>query len=336
MAGQSSLTRTYYDLATSTIENFMDSGKLYDAVFENNAILNKMQEMGSVKIIAGGERLSGGIMDKSNGTITSYSGTDELNVTLQQMSTRWFLSPKLYAVSVGISGDDMTSNRGPEAFVDMLSERMENAAMTIADRVGTDIAEDDGTGNSSKNITGLPAMIKTDPTTGQYAQIDSSVNTKWRNQVDTSVGSVATAGVSALRGLYNDIAKGSLREGGAMPDVAFTTQTVHEAYEALLFPRFRIQDNGGPGGASGNLGNGKVYYKNCELMWDPHITTTGVLYMWCSRFVDLVVYRDRNFEMDPSGLQKPINQDAKIGQIFFKGNLCTKLRNKTGKLTGLT
>ena len=336
MAGESTLSRTYYDLATTTIENIMDSGKLYDAVFENNAILNKMNEMGSIKIISGGERLSGGIMDKSNGTVTSYSGTDEFNVTLQQMSTRWFLSPKLYAVSVGISGDDATSNRGPEAFVNMLTERVENASLTISDRVGTDIAEDDGTGNSSKNITGLPAMIKTDPTTGTYAQIDSSVNTKWRNQVQTSVGDVATAGMGFLRSLYNDIAKGSLREGSAVPDCAFTTQTVHESFEALLYPRYRIADGGGPNAAGGNLGNGKVYYKNCEIMWDPHITTTGVFYMWASRFVDLVVYRDRNFEMDPSGLQKPINQDAKIGQIFFKGNLVTKLRNKTGKGTGLT
>ena len=174
MAGESVLSRTYYDLATTTMENFLNSGKLYDIVFDHDAVARKFRD--NVKVIQGGERLSGGVMDKKSQGTKSYSGTESLNVNISNVSTRWFLSNKLYAQPVGISGDDETSNRGPEAFINMLTERMENASLTLADRFSTDLCEDDGTGNSSKNITGLPAMVKTDPTTGTYANIDASVN----------------------------------------------------------------------------------------------------------------------------------------------------------------
>ena len=334
MAGESTLSKTYTDLATTTFENVANSGKLWDIVFENNVILNKFRELGMTREIAGGERLSGGVMDKKP-TTRSYTGTEELPVTIANIGTRWFLSPKLYATPVGISGDDMTSNRGPEAFVNMLTERIENGALESADAVAGDIAEDDGTGNSGKNITGFPAMMPSDPTTGTYAQINSATNTKWRSTSKTSVGSVATAGVASLRTLYNDIGKTGTREGSMFPDIAFTEQAIHEAYEALLLPRMRIQD-GGATVMDGNLGNGRVFYKGMEIVWAPQITTTGVLFAMASAAVDLTIYRDRNFEMDDVGLQKPVNQDARIGQIFFKGNLVTYGRNKTGSQRGLS
>ncbi len=67
MAGESVLSRTYYDLATTTMENFLNSGKLYDIVFDHDAVARKFRD--NVKVIQGGERLSGRVMDKkSQGT----------------------------------------------------------------------------------------------------------------------------------------------------------------------------------------------------------------------------------------------------------------------------
>lgn len=332
MAGESSLTRTYYDLATATIENYVNSQRLFDAIFEGSKVLMDLRDR--VRVVTGGERLSGGINDKSQ-TAASYSGTEGLNVNIANISTRWFLSPKLYYRSVGIDGDTMTSNRGVEAFFNILEARMSEAENAIADKIATDICEDDGTGNSSKNIDGFPAMMATTTTSGTYASINSATNTKWRNQIDATVGSTATSFLPAMRTLYNNIMKGGMGQGGRPPNRAYTTQTVHEALEALLYPMFRF-NGGGSSAPDANLGVGDVYYKNMPISWDPHITTTGVFYCYDDQAVELLVYRGRNFEMDDEGLQKPVNQDARIGQVFFKGNLVCYNRTKTGKMTGLT
>jgi len=135
----------------------------------------------------------------------------------------------------------------------------------------------------------------------------------------------------ALRTVYNDCKQG---KGGAnsAPDFIITTQAVHEAMEALMFPQVRYEQNPSSGA---DAGISKLMFKSAEVVWDDYCTS-GMMYVLNSDHIGLFVHPDADFSMSDGGFQKPINQDALIAQIFFQGNLFTNNRRKLGKLAGIS
>tara|TARA_R100000700_G_C3133809_1_gene117985 strand:- start:432 stop:845 length:414 start_codon:yes stop_codon:yes gene_type:complete len=137
--------------------------------------------------------------------------------------------------------------------------------------------------------------------------------------------------MSNLRTLMNDCTKGA---GGVdtSPDAIFTTQTVHEGLEALLFPMVRYQPN--PGGGA-DAGIETLKFKGASIMWDVKCTS-GELHAVNSAHIGMFVHKDANFAMADGGFQRPTNQDAFLTQILAQLNLVTNNRRKGGKLSGLT
>ncbi len=332
MAGEGTLSDTYKDLLTTTMRTYLESGKLTDNIFSASPVLDWLRSGDRIKMVSGGERLSVGIMDKKNGTAKSYSGYDPLDITPAEISTRAFFQWKLYSVSVVISGDDLTSNSGDAAVLNLLKERQANAELSLGDKVATGVMTD-GTGNGSKDITGLEAMIATTTTSGTYAGINRANNTRWRNKVSASVGAAATALLPAMRTIYNDCSEGR-GTMSSQPDFGATTQTVHEALEALIYPMFRLQQTATA--VDANIGVGGIRYKNMRIEWDPYIDTSGLFYLLNSKHIWLVVHSARNFVMADEGFQKPVNGDSLISQILAKLQLVTNCDIKLGKMTGIT
>ena len=86
-----------------------------------------------------------------------------------------------YAAAVTISGLEMLQNSGKEAFIDLLEGRVKVAEGQLRNRMDYDLYQD-GTGNASKNITGLALAIPDDPTTGTYGGISRGSFNFWRSQ----------------------------------------------------------------------------------------------------------------------------------------------------------
>src|SRR3990167_58603 len=330
--GETSLTLTYGPLLTTTLMKVLDSNVIHENVFNNDPMLQWMKSGQRIKVIDGGERIRVNIMWSKNSTAKWYSDYDTLDTTAQIGQTPAFFNWKQGSVSISVSGNELRLNKGPSRLVNLQQDKIAQATSSLTDLLAIG-AYSDGTGQSSTQMTGLEAMIATTITSGTYASINFGTNTAWRNQIEATVGAAATNLIPKMRTLYNSCSqgKGGLFQG---PDAIFTTQTVYEALEALIFPMFRYSDT-----SKVNVGIGKensgLMFKGASVMWDAYCTS-GDLYMLNSNNVMMFIHQDANLSMAEGGFQKPINQDALVTQILFQGNMATNNRRKLGKLQGIT
>ena len=330
MAGEATISRTYEAFLATTLDQYLESNKMFDNIADATPGLRWYMTGNRLKVVTGGDFLSVGIMHELNTTAGSYSGYEQLDVTPQEGMTRAFLDPKQYSATISISGDEMTGNMGEAELVDLLMAKTDQAEVSLADQLSQGVFSD-GTGNSSKDITGLIAMVDPSPATGTYANINAANNAAWRNNAASSVGSAATNLLSNLRTQYNNCSQGK-GAMGTRPDYIVTTQTVHEALEAILFPMFQFTGSQGESGA--NAGVTELAYKAATVEWDADCDS-GNLYILDSAHTWMAVYRGRNME-SAGPLQRPVNQDALITQVLWKGNIITPARKKLAVLDGIT
>ncbi len=329
-AGDTSDTRTIRSLLASTLENTLESGVVQDAIFDAAPLIRRLREAGQLKVKSGGERIRVSLDYAKNTTAGSYSDLDPLDVTRQQTQTAAFFNWKQYSTSVVISGREMRINKDSTSkLFDLLDARVNNAAKSLVDSIATGVYSD-GTGNGSKDITGLEAAIETTPGTTSYASVPTA-NTAWRNKVQASAGSAAVNLVPYLRSIRNQCSQGS--EGfDSRPNLYVTTRTVHETYEAQLQPQVRYEQNPA-GGADAAMST--LLFDNSPFIWSDYCTS-GTCYVLNLNHLYLFVHEDADFDESDEGLQKPINQDSLVEQVLFMGNEAVNNRRKVGKINGLT
>lgn len=328
-AHSTSDSRTIQSLLASTLENTLQSGVVQDAIFDATPLTKRLRDAGQLRVVSGGERLRIAIDSAKNGTAKSYNDLDALDITRQQTQTSAFYAWKEYSSSVVISGRERNINKDSDSkLFDLLQGRLNNAVKSLIDNITTGIYAD-GTGNGSKDITGLEAIIETTPGTTSYASVPTA-NTAWRNKVSTGVGASAVNLLPELRSVTNQCSQGS--EGAdSSPNLYVTTRTVHEGYEASLQPQARYQMSN----MAADGGINTLTFKGMPFIWSDYCTS-GTCYVLNLNHLYLFVHEDANFSPSGEGLQKPINQNSGVDQMFFMGNMLADNRRKQGKLTGLT
>ena len=328
--GASTLSRTYGPLLSTTLDKILSSGAIQDNVYDATPTLDWFRGGGRIKVVDGGERIRIPVMTGKNNTFKWYSDYEILDVTPQAGLTTAFFNWKQGAVSVSISGNELRQNSGTAKIADLMKEKIRNANNSLADNVATGIFSD-GTGSSSKQLTGLAALVDQTPATDTFAQINPVTNTSWRNKANASVGAAAVNLIPDLRSIMNQCSQG--REGAAgKPDFVVTTRTIHESAEALVTPRVRYQPN--PSGGA-DLGVDSVMFKGAKLIWDDYCTS-GTAYVLSSPHIMLFIHSAANFAMSEEGFQKPIDQDALTTQVLVQLNMATNNRRKHGVLGGIT
>jgi hypothetical protein len=244
--------------------------------------------------------------------------------------TAAFYTWKQGSVSVSVHGRELRSNKGPARITGLQQEKIQQASLSLVDILATGIFSD-GTASASKQLTGLAALNETTPGTTSYGSIATGL-TAWQNQVQPSVGAAAVNMLPKLRTLWNDCKQGKGGAASSAPDFGVTTQVVHEALEALIFPQVRYQPNPRGGADSGIQ---SLLFKGTPIEWDDYCTS-GELHLLNSQTLCLFIHSDANLAMAEGGFQKPINQDALVTQILAQLNLACNNRRKNGKLTGIT
>ena len=291
---------------------------LQDAIFQKIPLfmwLDSKQRLSQ----AGGASIITPLMFGKNTTAGAYSGYGTLDTTPQEGITaaqwRW----KQYFTSISISGSEEMQNAGENGLIRLLEAKVKQAELSLRDRLGIDAW---AATQVSSRLEALPVVVAT---ANSVADISQTANSWWQAQV-TASGSFAAQGLSDMRLLFNNIAKQSL-SGGA-PDYLCGTQSVYEFYEGSLQPQQRFSDS-----KMASAGFQNVNYKGATFTWDPNVPS-GNLFMLSSDALSLVVHSQRNFVTTP--FVKPSNQDARVAQILWMGNVvCDNIR-RLGKLTGLT
>jgi hypothetical protein len=148
-------------------------------------------------------------------------------------------------------------------------------------------------------------------------------NAWWQAKVATSAGSFAAGGIDAMRTKYNDVTRGADK-----CDLIITDQTNFERFEKILQPQERFTDATMADGGFQNL-----KFKGAPVTFDSYCTA-GYMYFLNSDYLQLAVHRDAN--MTTTDFVKPDNQDAKVAQILFMGELTVSNRSRQGLISGFT
>ena len=322
------------DIIATTIQH--RSGELADNVTNNNALLRKLKAKGNVRPFGGGNVILEEIMYSEATTITanSYSGYETINVGQNSPISAAQFSLTQYAGSVTMSGLEMLQNSGKEQIIDLMEGRMRVAEAQLANRIDYD-AYLDGTGNASKNLTGLSAAVADAPTTGTYGGISRTTWAFWRNQFYRGVTDGGAAVSAANIQQYMTTLALRCVRGSNKPDLWIGDATYFAFYVNSLQSIQRITSTSGEGKAGAGFGPELAFYGGgmgatvcmgggVNNVVDTAGNTGGATaaHMWAlnTDYIFFRPHRDRNF-VPIGGERQSVNQDAVVKLIGWAGNI---------------
>lgn len=230
------------------------------------------------KNFAGGQRFVF-VVDLSKGTgDLSYADADEVQtarldtVTIGQIDTVEYLAP------VARTFRERDKHRGDPAVVaDAWGEQLRKAMKRLADQLNGHIITDDGTGNSSKRITGFPGWVAADPTTGTIAGVSRANNSAWRSSQTNNSNTIGSLLLNC-RSLTT-----TLTFGNESPDLILGNEALRNALEGrytnTLQHNLPITDVGEGQTVRGDASVGKLYWRGIPVVadkdWTQYGTSTG-------------------------------------------------------------
>jgi hypothetical protein len=297
-----------------------------DLVSNANVLLAVMKDKGMWKTFEG-PTIRERLLYNESGTYTRYSGYQFLNPKPAELINDAEYTPKMAAVSVVLSMEDILQNSGSTAQIaNIMDVHLEAAEQELQDRFTEDL-HSDGTADSGRQIGGLQLAIPTDPTAGTYGGISRANNAIWRTttyDVDTYAWSKAATQItgSTVKPVFNQIMiERSLGRKG--PDLILASQEHYLAYQDATETIQRITD----GGQVAKLGFPALKFygagKSVDIVLEGGIGSampSNVTYFIDTDSLHFRYHKDRNFSKF-GGKQTPVNQDAVVQHIGFYGEL---------------
>lgn len=320
------------DIIATTIQS--RNKDLADDFTNNNALLRRLDEKGNIRTVSGGNVILEEIayVDSSTINANSYSGYEILNISPNSPISAAQFSFTQYAAAVTISGLEMLQNSGKEAFIDLLEGRVKIAEGQLRNRMDYDLYQD-GTGNSSKNITGLGAAVPDTPTTGTYGGIARGSFAFWQPTAYSGVTNGGAAVSAANIQQYMTALAIRLVRGKDKPDLYIADNTYYQFYVNSLQAIQRVNSEGG-GSAGAGFASLKFYGGGMSAdvvlgggisgAVSSTVSSSGATaaHMWAlnTDYIYLRPHKDRNF-VPIGGERQAVNQDAIVKLIGWAGNL---------------
>jgi len=288
---------------------------------------------------AGGEAITWSVRNQLQQSEASYAGFEVSGLQETDEFTTLLANWKQYRMPIIISGLDLNvKNRGKKVF-DLYDAREQAALNGLQEQLGEHLYLD-GTGNSSKRVTGLAALCPEDPTTGTLFNVNRATagNEYWRSQIVDHAGAAAHAsGVLSMRRGMEElrILCGRGKAGGngrRYPDVAFCTEGYLRNYSDMLSTQQRFQNT-----MAADNGFTTLTFDGMTLMEDQDCPldaeSEDQAYFINSDFVELRYAAAQNFLSVPP--EKPIDQDGFVAWILWAGELTLQNANKQGLHFGI-
>lgn len=309
--------------------------KVVDNVLAGNVLLERF--LGKSRPWGSGHKLVQPIKYQSSASGGSYEGFDTFSTSQQNTRVNAEFNPMQNYFSVVIAGIQKAVNKGDAAVLDLLATEMDSVSADMRDGLGTQFYSD-GTGNSSKDITGLAAAVAA---SGTYAGLAPGTYTTWVSDVDTSTNAITLA---EMRASYD-----AAKIGNDAPTLIVTTPAIWTTYEGLLTAtiNYHSQVQGyakvnrfttrGKGGQTGDVGFDALYFRGIPVVSDEKCTS-GYMYLlnenhlWFAK-LDHADYSTSKEGFAWTGLKAPTNQDATVGQFLLYGNLICDSRRTQALLT---
>ena len=311
--------------------------KVIDNVLGGNILLERM--LGNARSWGSGTTLKIPIKYQTSSAGGSYSGFDTLSTSQQNTRTLASYDPKQNYFSVVINGIQKAVNQGDAAVLDLLAVEMASVQADMTDELGTQFYSD-GTGNSSKDITGLAAAVAASGTYGGITYGASTYPT-WLSDVDVSSNAITLAEMRAS----HDAAS----IGNDKPTLIVTTPAIWTTFEGLLTAtiNYYTQVQGyqkvnrfttkGKGGQTGDIGFDALYFRGVPVVADEKCTS-GYMYMLNENHLWMSVLANADYPTQRNGfawtgLKMPTNQDASVGQFLLYAQMICDSRRTQALLT---
>ena len=299
-----------------------------DNIFPDNWLLNRLKNGDGYMPVDGGDLITASLEYAVNGTVSSYSDTEAISTTRQDVFDRTQYAWKEYAGTVVQSELENAINQGSARKFNLLDAKLKNLKNSF-DRVLDIDLHSDGTGNSSKQIGGLQALILTSPTTGTTGGINRANFSFWRNQ-QTS-GAKTTSAFDNLRAswrsVYNLCSNGV---AGEHPKFIETDRATFEGFEGLLLAneRFTTKEQ-----ADGGFKNEVLKFKGAMVAYGPNCTA-GFAYFMNPQFLKLAYQKGHWYKAGET--VEPANQTVKVFKVHTICNLIVTNMRMVGVVNGIT
>lgn len=294
-------------IAVNTIEK-----TLVDNVYSATPTLKRLSDKS--KKLGGGLKIQVPVISSTTGAGGSFSDLDTLTVARTDNMSAAVYDWKQYYEPVRVSQADIAKTTGDAGKLDLVASKIKIAESNFAENLSVGIFSD-GTGNSSKDITGFAAMISASSTYGGIAVADMSA---WAAQVLTNATDRALT-LALLQKL-----DGQCTDGKDGPSLFISKQNVYdEAYN--LFTAFqRIESE-----EMGKLGFKSLMINGKPLVVDAHAPAQSILAI-NEEYVNLYIHKDHNMRKEHhSSLE---TSDSMLTKIFWMGNLGCSQRRRQGVL----
>lgn len=243
-----------------------------------------------------------------------YSGADTLSTTDNDQITGAEFSWKQLYVNISISRADELKNSGDAQILNFVKQKIKIAESEMEAQLGTGIYS---AGTDPKSIVGLRVIVAANQSVGGISQSSYSW---WQAQVDSSTTTLSLAAMQAI--------DNSCTINSDSPTVVVTTRSIFNSYYGLLQPQQRFVDSEtAKGGFSSLMFNGK------PIIADSYCPSSNMFFLNEDK-LHLFVHKDEDMRFEP--FAKPINQNVKVGKIYWMGALGSSNNRLHGKLSAVT
>lgn len=314
-----------------------------DNVLKNN-VLTTMLMKSNVRPWNGGRSINLPVNLLSYTNLGSYSGFDRFSVDQQNTRDTLQFTPSQEYCSITLSGIQLAVNKGDMAVVDLAATEFEQRGNDLKNEFAAQIYGD-GTGNSSKDLVGLEAIVDDGTTAGTYGSLS---RTTYPNLNATRT---AQSGSISLANLASDISAVVQNQANPNKMVIVTTPAVFDILEALFTPTtvtqftptdFRMTENGivkVGGTVAANQGFRAMTYRGIPIVADPQCTS-GNIYTLSLDHLYLYHIPQPGRQVKAgwawTGWKEPVDQDVVSGQLLWYGQLCCDAPRTNARRTGVT
>lgn len=295
-----------------------------DLVSNSNALLAVLKRKG-LWVPYSGPKIRERLLYNKTGSAVWYNGFDFLNPRPAELFNDAEYTPKMLAVAVVLSNEEILNNQGTNQLKDVMKSHIAAAEGELEDVTDASI-HSNGSGFGGKELGGLQLAIPTVTNSGSYGGISRVDNAIWRtstfdaNSFDTTIGTQVTK--DTIRPLLNKImTQRSRNKRGA--DLLLMSAEHYAAYDAATVAIQRINDET----TLGKLGFQSLKYfgagRKAEIVQDGGIGSNmpaNTTYGLDTESLRMRYHPERNFSKIGSAMM-PINQDAVVQYIGLMGEL---------------
>lgn len=308
-----------------------------DQVYGSNALLYRLAAANR-KSYQGGTHFEVPFMYTKPTNGGAYDGAyDQVNVDPWETVKNGAFEIKYYEVPLTIDERTIDRMNSDLAVANELTQKAETAKMHLADILGTDLSQAEGTSDATASnqvkLTGLKAVVDDTTNTTTYGGLTRSTNTWLNAQLDAST---ATLTLSALRSLISDCTKGA-----HAPTIIRTRKEQYNRLWSLLVSnqRFMVGESGFDE-ALAAAGFRNLLFDNIPVIIDDKVldgpnSSNGRIEALNENVMELAVLGGGEFSM--TDWRHPVDQPSAMTSFCkWKGELICTAPQLQGALTNVS